>query len=137
MSTQAEKFEPFWLDEKDWLVTLAMVDLKDEKDKVECAQVIGYLVAYAFLTNTRYLAVVGDPRMVTYELLFSFDTPEDKGRFLQLVNGNEITRMEPFEWMVPSRGEISRAKPIGLVIPEDIMELAILIAASVIHGDVG
>lgn len=109
MTVKSEKFAPYWLEEKDWLVTCAMVDLDDEEDRALCGERIGYLFGYAFVTNTRCLALVGDPAMVTYELLFSFESPERKREFLALVNGNEITRAEPGEWMVPTPGEIRDA----------------------------
>jgi len=37
---------------------------------------IGYLVGYADLSNTRALALLGDP-YTAYELFFSFSTPEE------------------------------------------------------------
>jgi hypothetical protein len=36
------------------------------------SDIIGYLFGYAHLTNTRSLALVGDPEANAYELLFSF-----------------------------------------------------------------
>jgi len=39
--------------------------------------IIGYLVGYAHLSNTRSLALFGDPDASAYELLFSFSTPEE------------------------------------------------------------
>ena len=132
---KSRKVEPYWLEERDWLVTLAMVDLTDQQDRAECGDFIGYLFGYAFLTNTRCLALVGDPSMVTYELLFSFESPERKREFLALTNGNEITRAEPEEWMDPSPDEIRDARPMALVIPKDIMKRARLIATLVMAAD--
>jgi hypothetical protein len=53
------------------------------------ADIVGYLVAYAQLTNTRALAPIGDPDASAYELLFSFSSPEEKNEFLNLVRSNE------------------------------------------------
>ena len=53
------------------------------------ADIIGYLVGYANLTNTRSLALLGDPDAGAYELLFSFSSPEEKNEFLNLVRSNE------------------------------------------------
>jgi hypothetical protein len=40
-------------------------------------------------TNTRVLALIGNPDATTYELLFSFSTPGDKDQILDLVRSNE------------------------------------------------
>jgi hypothetical protein len=53
------------------------------------ADIIGYLVGYANLTNTRSLALLGDPDAGAYELLFSLSSPEEKNEFLNLVRSNE------------------------------------------------
>jgi hypothetical protein len=45
---------------------------------------IGYLVGYANLTNTRSLALLGDPDASAYELLFSFSSPAEKKGVLEL-----------------------------------------------------
>lgn len=128
MLSELENFEPYWLDEKDWLLTLIMVDLDDPEEKAEAGEVIGYLYGYASLTNTRMLALIGDPEMITYELLFSFDTPEHKHGFLRMVDSNELTHRAPEEWMTPEFEEIRDARPLGHVIPDDIMQYAQLIA---------
>jgi hypothetical protein len=46
----------------------------------------GILFGYAQLTNTRSLALVGDPEANAYELLFSFSSSEEKDQFLELAN---------------------------------------------------
>jgi len=45
------------------------------------ADIIGYLVGYANLTNARSLALLGDPDASAYELLFSFSSPAEKNEF--------------------------------------------------------
>ena len=52
------------------------------------ADIIGYLFGYAHLTNTRSLALVGDPDANAYEFLFSFSSPEERKQFLELVRSN-------------------------------------------------
>lgn len=51
--------------------------------------IIGYLCGYAHLTNTRLVALLGDPDASAYELLFSFASPTEKDQFLDLVRSNE------------------------------------------------
>jgi hypothetical protein len=53
-----------------------------------CARGV-YLFGYANLTNTRSLALLGDPDSGAYELLFSLSSPEEKNEFLNLVSSNE------------------------------------------------
>jgi hypothetical protein len=42
------------------------------------SDIIGYLLGYAHLTNTRSLALVGDPDANAYELLFSLSSSDLK-----------------------------------------------------------
>ena len=56
--------------------------------KLFAAEIIGYFVGYANLTNTRSLALLGDADASAYELLFSFSCPEQKNEFLNLVRSN-------------------------------------------------
>src|SRR5258707_10658880 len=46
----------------------------DPEARLFAAEIIGYLVGYANLTNTRSLALLGDPDASAYELLFSFSS---------------------------------------------------------------
>ena len=68
-------FEPYRQDEKDWLCTIEFLPIDDPKARLYGADIIGYLigylVGYANLTNTRSLALLGDPHAGAYELLFS------------------------------------------------------------------
>ena len=68
--------EPYWEDEKDWLCTVGFLSTGDPEARMCSTDIIGYLVAYADLSNTRALALLGDPDASAYELLFSFSTPE-------------------------------------------------------------
>jgi hypothetical protein len=80
---------PYWQDEDHWLCTIEFLPGDDPEARLFGADIIGYLFGYAQLTNTRVLALVGDPAANAYELLFSFSSPEEKNEFLNLVGSNE------------------------------------------------
>jgi hypothetical protein len=86
---QQHDVEPHWQDEDDWLCTVEFLPSNDPEGRVFGVDIIGYLLGYAVLTNTRALALVGDPEAGAYELLFSFSTPRNKDQFLNLVRSNE------------------------------------------------
>ena len=67
-----DDFEPYWQDEKDWLCIVEFLPTDDPEARFFAADIIGCLVGYANLTNTRSLALLGDPDASAYELLFSF-----------------------------------------------------------------
>ena len=77
-SNLKDDFEPYWDDEKDWLCTVEFLPGDDPETRSFSAEIIGYLFGYAHLTNTRSLALLGDPDAHAYELLFSFSSPEEK-----------------------------------------------------------
>ena len=128
-----DSFEPYWLDEKDWLVEVIMLP-KDE-DVSPDLEYIGKLLAFSLITNTRMIAQIGDPNedFPAYELWFSFTTPENKQRFLELVRQDgyadpdePTTLKEPpvFEDLPPLR-------PLSYVLPKDAMEQVTNVAAMV------
>src|SRR5260370_36726601 len=84
-----DDFEPYWQDEKDWLCIVEFLPTDDPEARLFAADIIGYFVGYANLTNARSLALLGDPDASAYELLFSFSSPEEKNEFLNLVRSNE------------------------------------------------
>jgi hypothetical protein len=71
-------FEPHWQDEKDWRYRVGFLPTDDPEARLYSADIIGYLVGYADLSNTRALALLFDPDASAYELLFSFSTPEER-----------------------------------------------------------
>jgi hypothetical protein len=87
------------------------------------------MLAYAHMTNTQMLALVGSPEDKVYELLFSFDTPENKGEFLRLLQSNDATRCEDDEILVPQQKEIAAAGPVARVLPTDVLPRVLGIAA--------
>jgi hypothetical protein len=118
-----DNFEPYWLDEEDWLVTVCPLP-KDEDDpegNLETLNWIGRLFGFATATNTRILALVGDPELPAYEILLSFDSTENREEFLRLVEADGYA--DPSEFTVPSRDEIAEARPIGRVFPIEQAEL--------------
>ena len=119
MSTD-DAFEPYWADETDWLVTLCVLpEDGDDDENLEELNWIGRLFGFAQFTNSRILALVGDPDLPTYEVLFSFDSSEHRQQFRQLVRDDGYA--DPDEegtFMVPTANEIRGARPIGLVFPE-------------------
>jgi hypothetical protein len=115
-----DAFDPYWLDETDWLVTVCMLpEDEDEDENLIELNWIGRLFGFAQATNTRMLALVGDPDLPAYEILFSFDTSGHRHEFLELVRQDGYA--DPDEesmFMIPTHGEIQGARPISLVFPE-------------------
>ena len=126
-----DDFEPYWQDEKDWLCIVEFLPTDNPEARLFAADIIGYLVGYANLTNTRSLALLGDPDGSAYELLFSFSSLEEKNEFLNLVRSNEdmgndyITELTP-----PTTEEIRNARQLAMVLPHDALTRAMLIAVT-------
>jgi hypothetical protein len=120
---------PYWRDEDDWIVLIEFLRRDDDEDRARGTEAIGYMFAYAQMTDTRMLALIGDPEGDAYELLFSFSSPENKADFLLLLRSNDATDCEDEEILVPPRDEILTAQPIARVLPEDVMIQVTAIAA--------
>ena len=127
------KNKPLWLDETDWLCSVEFLAPDDPEAQDETAETIGYLFGYAHMTNTRTLALLADPHEVAYEILFSFDSPEGKARFLSLIRSNEDLGNEYIEndLISPTIDEIRDARPLAVVLPDNIMARVSLVAATV------
>jgi hypothetical protein len=80
---------PFWRNEDDWIVLIEFLRSDDEEDRARGAEAIGYMLSFAQMTDTRMLALVGDPKADAYELLFSFSSPVNKAEFLRLLQAND------------------------------------------------
>ena len=93
------------------------------------------MLAYARMTDTRMLALVGDAKADVYELLFSFSSPENKTEFLRLLQANEATACGSEEILVPHPSEIEAAQPIARVLPEDVMRHVTIIAVMLFGGE--
>ncbi len=131
-----DDFEPGWQNEKDWLCTVEFLPTDDPEARLFAADIIGYLVGYANLTNTRSLALLGDPDASAYELLFSFSSPEEKKEFLDLVRSNEDMGDDYIanEFTSPTNEEIRHARPLATVLPQDALTHAMVIAATLCAG---
>ena len=66
-----DDFEVYLQNEKDWLCIVEFLPTDNPEARLFAADIIGYLVGYANLTNTRSLALLGDPDASAYELLFA------------------------------------------------------------------
>ncbi len=127
-----DDFEPFWQDEKDWLCIVEFLPTDNPEARLFAAEIIGYLVGYANLTNTRSLVLLGDPDASAYEFLFSFSSPEEKDEFLNLVRSNEeMGKHYIIELTPPTTEEIRNARPLATVLPQDALTHTMLIAATV------
>jgi hypothetical protein len=130
-----DDLEPYWQDEKDWLCTVEFLPTDYPEAWLYGADIIGYLVGYANLTNTRSLALLGDPDAGAYELLFSFSSPEAKTEFLDLVRSNEdMGKDYIIELTPPTTEEIRNAGPLATVLPQDALTHVMLIAATLCAG---
>jgi hypothetical protein len=128
---------PFWRNEEDWLVVIEFLRRDDEEDRARGTEAIGYMFAFAQMTDTRMLALVGDPQADAYELLFSFSSSANKAEFLRLLQSNDETRCEDDMIMVPRQDEIDAAQPLALVLPTDVMRQVTVIAAMLSEGEPG
>ena len=107
----------------------------DPEARLFAADIIGYFVGYANLTNTRSLALLGDPDASAYELLFSFSSPEEKSEFLNFVRSNEdMGKDYIIELTPPTAEEIRNARPLATVLPQDALTHVMLIAATLCAG---
>ena len=128
-----DRFQPFWLDEKDWLCAVEFLPKDDLETQDSGAEVLGYLFGYAQLTDTRTVAVVGDSDAEAYEILFSFISSSAKEEFFSLVRNNPELGEAYIEddLKVPSLSEIKDARPLGSVLPADILNRILLVSNTV------
>lgn len=107
-------------------------NFSNKEARLFAAELIGYLLGYANLTNTRSLALLGDSDVSAYELLFSFSSLEEKRQFLELVRSNEDMGTDYIEndLTSPTTEEIWEARPLAVVLPKDVLSHATLIAAT-------
>ncbi len=126
---KASQSENLWQHETDWLVLIEFLRRDNAEDCARGVEAIGYLFAYAHRTNTRMLALVGDAEADAYELLFSFNSAANKAKFLRLLQSTEATTCEDSEILVPHPSEIAAAQPIANVLPEDVLQQVLGVAA--------
>jgi len=122
--------EPLWIDEPDWLCAWEFLNDEDPEGRDLSADTIGFLLGYAHLTNTRSLALIGDPDEMAYEILFSFSSPEDKERFFDLIRSNDELGNEYIvnDLIQPVKEEIREAQPLAAVLPRAALTRALMVA---------
>ncbi len=125
---------PFWRNEDDWIVVIEFLRRDDDEDRARGTEAIGYMFAFAQMTDTRMLALVGNPEADAYELLFSFSSPANKAEFLRLFQSNDETRCEDDMILVPRQDEIEAAQPIARVLPADVMR-QVTVIATMLYSD--
>ncbi len=125
--------EPHWIDEPDWLCAVEFLNDEDPEGRDLAADTIGYLLGYAHLTNTRSLALIGDPMEMAYEILFSFSSSAEKNRFLDLIRSNDELGNEYVDndLIKPVKDEIRDARPLAAVLPQIALTRALLVATIV------
>jgi len=118
----------------DWLCTVEFIPEDNGEARLFATEIIGHLFCYVQAINTRALALVGDADANAYELLFSFASSEGKEQFLHLViwctnedMGNDYIEND---FMSPTAEEIRNARPLGTVLPLDVVNHVALIAAT-------
>lgn len=107
----------------------------DQEDRSRGAEAIGYMLAYANMTDTRMLALVGGAKDGAYELLFSFNSTENKLEFLRLLQSNEATACEEKEILVPRQEETDAAQPITCVLPADMFRQVMVTSTMLASND--
>jgi hypothetical protein len=125
--------DPLWINEKDWLCAVEFLNDEDPEGRDLAADTIGYLLGYAHLTNTRTVALIGDPNAMAYEILFSFSSRVEKERFLDLIRSNDDLGNEyvDTDLIQPVKDEIRIARPLAEVLPRTALTRAILVATTV------
>ena len=125
--------EPHWINEPDWLCAWEFLNDEDPEGRDLAADTIGYLLGYAHLTTTRSLALIGDPSEMAYEILFSFSSPAEKKRFLDLIRSNDDLGSEyiDYDLVQPAKEEIRDARPLATVLPKTALTRALLVATTV------
>ncbi len=106
----------------------------DAEERARVAEAIGFMFAYSMMTDTRMLAKPALPHSDAYELLFSFVSPENKSKFLRLLQSNEATARESEDILIPQLPTIEAAQPLNSVLPEDVMQQVTIISMMVLGG---
>jgi hypothetical protein len=82
---------------------------------------------------------LGDPSAEAYEILFSFSTPDEKARFLEMVRSNDDLgdHYIDTDFIRPTLDEIREARLIATVLPQEALVRASLVAAMICSGSPG
>lgn len=119
--------------EPDWLCAVEFLNDEDPEGRDLAAGTTGYLLGYAHLTNTRSLAPLGDPSEMAYGILFSFSSPVEKKRFLDLIGSNDDLGSDyiDYDLVQLAKEEIRDAQPLARVLPQRALTRALLVATMV------
>jgi hypothetical protein len=126
-----------WAEEKDWLVEVVMLAETDgEENILATLNWIGRVSAFAFYTDTRLLAQIGDPDMPAYELWFSFASEDSKHKFLELVRKDGF--VHPDDELSFQRPEpdcpLGKLGPLASVFPEEQSEIIVAVMTMTLTG---
>ena len=107
-----------------------------DEERAEEAEVVGYLMGYAWSSGGTVLAQA-DAAAGCYYLLFSFPSSVAKLHFLRLCQSNMITRWEHDDWSSAKAqsDDLIRACILDEVLPRDVLDGATVIAAALIRED--
>lgn len=136
-SKQRQSIPPPWSEEKDWIVPVEFLPRHDAEDRAIVTEAIGHMLTYAQMTDTRMVALLGDPEADAYEFLFSFNSPKNKAEFLCLLRSSEVASTEDEFILVPTQDEIDAAQPLASVLPEAVFREVVLIATVLTSGQDG
>ena len=114
----------------DWPCTVEFIPEDNGEARLFATEIIRHLATHRRQTR----ALVGDADANAYELLFSFASSEGKEQFLHLVRTDEDMGNGYIEndFMSPTAEEIRNARPLGTVLPLDVVNHVALIAATLV-----
>jgi hypothetical protein len=81
---------PFWRNEEDWLVVIEFLRRDDEEDRARGTEAIGYMFAFAQMTDTRMLALVAIRRRTPMNC--SSHSPPPRTKPSSCACSNQTTR---------------------------------------------
>jgi len=132
LNTCNQSLSVAWQDDKDWLVVLILLpDFAPEEHRLAYLNWVGRAAAFAWYTDTRLVAQIGDPDMPCYELWFSFPNERCKQQFFDLVREdgfmNPDGKGDNADFRPPASDdywqELQGLQPVARVFPEKNVEL--------------
>ena len=129
-----DNFEPDWDDEKDWLCAVEFLP-PDDPEARSLSTEITWLPIWLRTSDKHTfdsLATLTQMHMNSCSL----SPRQKKEQFLDLVRSNDDIGNDYIEndFMSPTTEEIMKARPLAMVLPEDVVTHATLVAASLCAG---
>jgi len=126
-----------WLHEREWYCRGTFLPRDEDEERAEAAEMLGYLLGYAWTSGANVLASLGDPQADHYLIFFSFPSPAMKFRFLRMCQANEITRWEHEQWAIAKADarDLIAARPLADVLPKDVLNHVLLMATPMLAED--